>query len=119
MGIKMELYLIVVIIKAPLPSPSRTTARGKTQHREAMIADGRLVRTGFKLEILIVYPQYHLPGFHSVLGDVEVASLMSRTPCLALLSPFLFSVHESTSFAGVVSASILVLGFLHHSLQLA
>jgi hypothetical protein len=30
----MLLYFIVYIMKAPLPSPSRTTARGRTQHRD-------------------------------------------------------------------------------------
>jgi hypothetical protein len=52
---KMLLYFIVYIMKAPLPSPSRTTARGRTQHRDATIAEGRLTMIGLKLDILIIH----------------------------------------------------------------
>jgi hypothetical protein len=46
---------MVYIMKAPLPMPSTTIVRGRTQHREATIAEGRLAKIGFKLEIFIFY----------------------------------------------------------------
>jgi hypothetical protein len=53
-GMKMYLYFIVYIMKAPLPIPSKITTRGKTQHNEATMADGRLTMMDFKLEIFII-----------------------------------------------------------------
>jgi hypothetical protein len=41
-------------MNAPLPIPNKTTTSGKTQHKEATIAEGRLARIGFKLEIFIM-----------------------------------------------------------------
>ncbi len=47
MGIKMLLYFMVVIMNAPLPIPSKTTASGNTQHREATNAEARLTIPDF------------------------------------------------------------------------
>jgi hypothetical protein len=62
-GMKMYLYFIVYIMKAPLPIPSKITTRGKTQHNEATMADGRLTMRGFKLEIFITsYSHTNIPS---------------------------------------------------------
>jgi hypothetical protein len=45
---------MATIIKAPLPIPSKTAARGSTQHDAARIAEGKLARIGLKLEIFII-----------------------------------------------------------------
>jgi len=54
MGIKIYLYFIVYIINAPLPRPSITTTRGKTQHKDAINAEGRLTNIVFIFDIFII-----------------------------------------------------------------
>jgi hypothetical protein len=45
---------MVVIMNAPLPIPSKTTASGNTQHREATNAEARLTIPDFTLKIRIL-----------------------------------------------------------------
>jgi hypothetical protein len=53
-GMKILLYFMVVIMNAPLPTPSKTTASGNTQHKEATNAEARLTIPDFTLKICIL-----------------------------------------------------------------
>jgi len=50
----MARYFIVTIIKAPLPRPKRTTARGNKQQSEAMLAEEKLTNPALRLLSFIV-----------------------------------------------------------------
>lgn len=66
-GIKILLYFMVVIMNAPLPTPRKTTANGKTQQREATNAEARLTVPDFKLDIhilIILQNRYSLLKYH-------------------------------------------------------
>ncbi len=58
-GMKILLYFMVVIMNAPLPTPRKTTANGKTQQREATNAEARLTIPDFMpdIRILIIAPK--------------------------------------------------------------
>jgi hypothetical protein len=58
-GMKILLYFMVVIMNAPLPAPSKTTASGNTQHKDATNAEARLTMPDFmsKIRILTVLPK--------------------------------------------------------------
>lgn len=51
---KILLYFMVVIMNAPLPTPSKTTASGNTQHEDATNAEARLTIPDFPSKIRIL-----------------------------------------------------------------
>ncbi len=66
-GMKILLYFMVVIMNAPLPTPRKTTASGKTQQREATNAEVRLTIPDFMLGIhilIILQNSYSLLKYH-------------------------------------------------------
>jgi len=77
-GMKIWLYFMVVIMNAPLPTPSKTTANGKTQQREATNAEAMLTIPDFMPDIhilIILQNSYALlnimsSGIHTLDGSL-------------------------------------------------